>query len=167
MGLRRHQVENLILRGPIFYWRARIPVGFKAAGKNARLSLSLGLSDRKKASVVARRLNALLLQMELVSKARMATKEQLAKIFTLEIQAMHEQIENLDRAAKRHGSLRDPVHRDADRQVGLAYRLLESYGSLEELNFDPGSETHEALLDAGATEADIPFIANDISRGMR
>ncbi|GGA82685.1 hypothetical protein GCM10011385_41160 [Nitratireductor aestuarii] len=109
--------------------------------------------------MVARRLNALLLQMELVSKARMATKEQLAKIFTLEIQAMHEQIENLDRAAKRHGSLRDPVHRDADRQVGLAYRLLESYGSLEELNFDPGSETHEALLDAGATDADIPFIA--------
>jgi hypothetical protein len=58
MGLRRHQIENLILRGPIFYWRARIPVGFNAAGRNARLSLSLRLSDRKKASVVARRLNA-------------------------------------------------------------------------------------------------------------
>ena len=60
MGLRRHQVENLVLRGPIFYWRARIPVGFAAGGRNARLSLSLRLSDRKKASVVARRLNAML-----------------------------------------------------------------------------------------------------------
>ena len=28
MGLRRHKVENLVLRGPVFYWRARIPVGF-------------------------------------------------------------------------------------------------------------------------------------------
>ena len=62
MALRRHQVENLVLRGPVFYWRARIPAGFDAAGRNARLSLSLRLSDRKKASVVARSLNALLLQ---------------------------------------------------------------------------------------------------------
>ena len=73
MGLRRRQIENLILRGPIFYWRARIPVGFRAAGRNARLSLSLRLSDRKKASVGARRLNAMLLQMELVPTVRMAT----------------------------------------------------------------------------------------------
>jgi hypothetical protein len=47
MGLRRHQVENLVLRGPIFYWRARVPVGFKGTGTNARLSLSLRLSDSK------------------------------------------------------------------------------------------------------------------------
>lgn len=43
MGLRRRQVENLVLRGPIFYWRARIPRGLGAAGRNARLSLSLRL----------------------------------------------------------------------------------------------------------------------------
>lgn len=66
MGLRRHQIENLILRGPVFYWRARLPVGFAAATGNGRLSLSLRLSDRKKASVVARRLNALLLKLELM-----------------------------------------------------------------------------------------------------
>jgi hypothetical protein len=160
MGLRRHQVENLILRGPIFYWRARIPVGFKAAGKNARLSLSLRLSDRKKAAVVAQRLNTLLLQMELMPSARMATKEQLTKIFALELEAMRDEIETLDRMAKRHGSLRDPVHRAADRQAGLAYRLLEAYGPAEELSFEKGHEVYEALLDAGATETDIPFIAD-------
>lgn len=159
MGLRRHQVENLVLRGPIFYWRARIPVGFEASGKNARLSLSLRLSDRKKASVVARRLNALLLQMEMMPRARMATQEQLGKIFALEAEAMREEIEALDRAAKRTGTIRDPDQREADRQVGWAYRLLHTYGTGEELSFDEGSEVREALLEAGAEADDIPFIA--------
>ena len=88
MGLRRHQIENLVLRGRVFYWRARIPVRFVSEAGNGRLSLSLRLSDRKKASVVARRLNALLLQLELMPMAKMATKEQLTKIFALEIDAM-------------------------------------------------------------------------------
>ncbi len=159
MGLRRRQVENLVLRGPIFYWRARIPRGLGASGRNARLSLSLRLSDRKKASLVARRLNALLLQVELIPAARMATKEQLKRIFALEIEAMHEEIEALDRAAKHLGSLRDPVHRDADRQVGWAYRLLHAYGITEELSFEEGGEVREALIEAGAAPEDIPFIA--------
>lgn len=159
MGLRRHQVENLIRRGPNFYWRARIPVGFEAAGKNTRLSLSLRLSDRKIASVVARRLNALLVEIELLPGARMATREQLAKIFALEIESMRDEIEKLDRAAKRGGTLRDTAHREADRQVGYAYRLLEAYGPAESLDFEPGSEVHAALLEVGVKEADVPFIA--------
>lgn len=165
MGLRRHQVENLILRGPIFYWRARIPVGFKAAGKNARLSLSLRLSDRKKAAVVAQRLNTLLLQMELMPSARMATKEQLAKIFALELEATREEIEKLDRIAKRTGSHRDPGHREADRHVGWAYRLLEAYGPAADLKFEPGQEPFEALRDAGVTEDDIPAIGETFRGG--
>ena len=115
MGLRRHQVENLVLRGPVFYWRARIPVGFEAAARNARLSLSLRLSDRKKASVVARRLNAMLLQIEMVPRARMATREQLTRIFALEADAMREEIEALDLSAKRRGTLRDPDRRGQPR----------------------------------------------------
>lgn len=158
MGLRRHQVENLVLRGPIFYWRARVPVGFRGTGTNARLSLSLRLSDRKKASLVARRLNAMLLELEMVPKARMATKEQLAKIFALEAEAMRAEIEALDLSAKRTGTLRDPEHREADRQVGWAYRLLHTFGSGENVSFDEGSETREALIEAGAQADDIPFI---------
>lgn len=158
MGLRRHQVENLVLRGPIFYWRARIPVGFSASGKNARLSLSLRLSDRKKASAVARRLNAMLLELELVPNTRMATREQLAKIFALEAEAMRSEIEALDRAARRTGTLRDPEQRAADRQVGLAYRLLHAYGMGETLSFEEASDVREALQEAGAEPDDIPFI---------
>lgn len=160
MGLRRHQIENLVLRGRVFYWRARIPVRFVSAAGNGRLSLSLRLSDRKKASVVARRLNALLLQLELMPMARMATKDQLTKIFALEIDAMRDEIEALDRSAKRRGTLRDPEHREADRQVGWAYRLLHAYGTARELSFEDGGEVHAALLEAGAEPDDIPFIAS-------
>lgn len=42
----------------------------------------------------------------------MVNKEQLAKIFALEIEAMQADIEALDRNAKRTGTLRDPVHLD-------------------------------------------------------
>lgn len=114
MAARRHQVENLVLRGTVFYWRPRIPVGFAAVGNSARLSLSLRLSDRKKASLMARRLNALLHEIEVRPAARMSTKEQLSKIFALEIEAMHDEIEGLDRAAKHVGTSRDPLHREAD-----------------------------------------------------
>lgn len=149
MGLRRHEVENLVLGGPIFYWRARIPVGFEASGRNARLSLSHRLSDRKKASVVARRLNALLLQMEMMPRARMATKEQLGKTFALEAEAIREEIEALDRAAKRTGTIRDPDQCEADRQVGCAYRLLHTY------------DTGEAEpVEEAAAEAPLPIVVS-------
>lgn len=159
MGLRRNQIENLILRGPVFYWRARIPVSFRASGKNARLSLSLRLSNRKKASVVARQLNALLLQMEILPEARMATREQLARIFALEIEMMRAEIEALDRSAKRRGTLRSAKHREADRHVGWAYRLLQSFGAAEKLSFEEGDDGYEALIEAGVSVDDIPYIA--------
>ncbi|WP_200952394.1 integrase [Mesorhizobium sp. Root552] len=108
---------------------------------------------------MARRLNAMLLQMQMVPKARMATKEQLTKIFALEAEAMREEIDALDRAAKRSGTLRDPSQHEADRQVGWAYRLLNAYGAKDELSFEDGGEAREALLDAGAEADDIPFIA--------
>jgi hypothetical protein len=111
MGLRRHQIENLVLRGRVFYWRARVPVGFAAPIGNGRLSLSLRLSDRKKASVVARRLNALLLQLELMPMARMATKEKLAKIFALEIDPIRDEIEARTTAQKSYQHAIDKQYR--------------------------------------------------------
>ncbi|WP_330166400.1 DUF6538 domain-containing protein [Rhizobium sp. C4] len=53
----RHEVENLIRRGNIFYWRPRIPSCFLSCQSGSRLSRSLQLSDHKKAQVIARRLN--------------------------------------------------------------------------------------------------------------
>ncbi|MDQ2705868.1 MAG: hypothetical protein M3Y43_11930 [Pseudomonadota bacterium] len=65
----------------------------------------------------------------------------------------------LDRSAKRNGSLLYPIHREADRQVGWAYRLLHAYGATVELSFEEESEAREALLEAGAEVDNIPFVA--------
>ena len=35
----RHEVENLIRRGNIFYWRPRVPRTFRRCAADARLSL--------------------------------------------------------------------------------------------------------------------------------
>jgi hypothetical protein len=45
----RHEVENLVRRGNIFYWRPRIPSCFATCPAGSRLSLSLQISDRGKA----------------------------------------------------------------------------------------------------------------------
>lgn len=45
----RHEIQNLVRRGNVFYWRPRIPRSFnRAAG--GHLSLSLRQSDHMKAS---------------------------------------------------------------------------------------------------------------------
>jgi hypothetical protein len=41
----RHEVENLIRRGNIFYWRPRVPAALINCGPGSRLSLSLHCSD--------------------------------------------------------------------------------------------------------------------------
>ncbi len=53
----RHEVENLIRRGNIFHWRARVPVRFKASHPKDRLTFSLQISDHGVAKLVARHLN--------------------------------------------------------------------------------------------------------------
>jgi len=60
----RHEVENLVRRGNIFYWRPRIPSCFLSCRSGSRLSLSLQLSDHKKAQVIARRLNLCLVELK-------------------------------------------------------------------------------------------------------
>ncbi len=103
--------------------------------------------------MLARRLNALLLQLELMPIARMATKEKLAKIFAIEIDAVCDEIEALDRSAKRRGTLRDPERREADRQVGWAYRLLHAYGTAEELSFDLAAPSRARPVHSGRSPA--------------
>ncbi|MQB33805.1 integrase [Rhizobium rhizogenes] len=48
----RHDVENLIRRGNIFYWRARVPTSFARCQPGSRLSLSLHCSDHKKTQAI-------------------------------------------------------------------------------------------------------------------
>ncbi len=77
----RHEVENLIRRGNIFYWRPRVPGCFAACPPGSHLSSSLQMSDHKKAKVMARQLNLRLAEMKLKSKDIMSTKEQLQRLF--------------------------------------------------------------------------------------
>ncbi|MDR9808447.1 hypothetical protein RJJ11_29590, partial [Rhizobium hidalgonense] len=70
----RHDVENLIRRGNIFYWRARVPTSFARCGPGSRLSLSLHCSDHKKAQVIGRKLNTLMAELRMKSKEPMSFK---------------------------------------------------------------------------------------------
>ncbi|WP_328588158.1 DUF6538 domain-containing protein [Ciceribacter selenitireducens] len=53
----RHEVENLIRRGNIFYWRARVPASLIHCRPGSRLSLSLHCSHYRKAQIIGRKLN--------------------------------------------------------------------------------------------------------------
>jgi hypothetical protein len=64
----RHDVENLIRRGNIFYWRARVPASFAGCRPGSRLSLSLHCSDHKKAQAIGRKLNMLMAELKMNSK---------------------------------------------------------------------------------------------------
>ncbi|MDH4441552.1 MAG: hypothetical protein QE284_14335 [Rhizobium sp.] len=52
----RHEVENLIRRGNIFYWRPRIPAAFIHCSPGSRLSLTLHCSNHEKAQMIGRQL---------------------------------------------------------------------------------------------------------------
>ena len=144
------------------------PVGFEAAGKNTRLSLSLGLSDRKKASVVARRLNAhaLLLEIELLPRARMAAREQLAKISRSKARPYAPR--STTSIAAPSGLGRCEIPNNGTQIVTSDMHIVCSKPTV--LNFEPGSEVREALIEAGASEDDIPAIAETFrseSEGVR
>ncbi len=100
----RHEVENLIRRGNIFYWRPRIPAHFTACPSGSRLSLSLQVSDHRKAQMVARRLNTRLAEMRFVERERMSTREQLQKLFIQVRDEMLDHLEDVSVAAKRNAA---------------------------------------------------------------
>ncbi|WEJ10752.1 hypothetical protein N0Q90_06205 [Sinorhizobium sp. M103] len=75
----RHDVENLIRRGNIFYWRARVPMSFARCRPGSRLSLNLHCSDHKKAQAIGRKLNMLMAELKLKQKEPMS-KEQFQKL---------------------------------------------------------------------------------------
>ncbi|PKA41009.1 integrase [Rhizobium sullae] len=77
----RHDVENLIRRGNILYWRARVPTSFVRCRPGGRLSLSLHCSDHKKAQMIGRKLNLRLAELKTDPKEVMSTKDQLRKLF--------------------------------------------------------------------------------------
>lgn len=101
-----------------FYWRARVPVRFSRMPREARLSFSLRLSDHRKATYIAQRLNTLLADLTVRPTAAMTTKDQLEQIFRAEIERMNAYLEDIAFAARRAGSTEDVREMEADLEVG-------------------------------------------------
>jgi hypothetical protein len=145
----RHEVENLIRRGNIFYWRPRIPSCFAACTPGSRLSLSLQMSDHKKAKVMARQLNLRLAEMKLKSKDIMSTKEQLQRLFKHALDDMLEKLDDVSTMAKRNGRAGDVVEMELDLEVGWALQLLAKFGTRTDLTLEGNCTGLAYLLISG------------------
>ncbi|MFD1745896.1 DUF6538 domain-containing protein [Rhizobium helianthi] len=97
----RHEVENLIRRGNIFYWRPRVPAALINCGPGSRLSLSLRCSDHRRAEIIGRKLNTRLAELKLNSK-EMIPKQQLQKLFE------HERDKEVERHQHDQGAMASP-----------------------------------------------------------
>ncbi|WP_323131700.1 DUF6538 domain-containing protein [Agrobacterium tumefaciens] len=75
-----HEVENLIRRGNIFYWRPRVPAVLVDCRPGSRLSLSLRCSDHKKAQIIGWKLKTRLAELKMNLNEPMS-KQQLQKLF--------------------------------------------------------------------------------------
>ncbi|WP_184117324.1 DUF6538 domain-containing protein [Aminobacter sp. DSM 101952] len=154
---RRHEIQNLVRRGNMFHWRPRIPRQFSEIAER-HLSLSLHLSDHRKAQYMARRLNTLLHELKLTPGAAVTTKDQLESLFRAEAVRMSEHLDNLSFAARRVGT-DAALSAKADIEIGWAYRLIELFGTMRKLSFEPGCPGRSALERASIPEPSIATIA--------
>lgn len=107
---------------------------------------------------MARRLNTLLHELKLTSGATVTTKDQLESLFRTEADRMNEHLDNLQFAARRVGS-DAALSARADIEIGWAYRLIELFGTMRKLSFEPGCPGRSALERAGIPEPSIATIA--------
>ncbi|WP_348640012.1 DUF6538 domain-containing protein, partial [Rhizobium sp. FKL33] len=144
----RHEVENLIRRGNIFYWRPRVPAVFVHCQPGSRLSLSLHCSDHRKAQVIGRKLNTRLAELKLHSKEEMS-KQQLQKLFEHERDKELERLDDINMMARRNGRGGDVVEMELDLEAGWACQLVAKFGSRVELSLESGCAGLTYLLNNG------------------
>lgn len=156
----RHDVENLIRRGNIFYWRARVPMSFVRCRPGSRLSLSLHCSDHKKAQAIGRKLNMLMAELKLKQKEPMS-KEQLQKLCEHERDVMLLHLEDVALAARRYGRPADIEELEIDLENGWAYRLLAMFGIRQHLTLKEGCSGHRYLAANGVPASHIPAIKSN------
>ena len=118
----RHEVENLIRRGNIFYWRPRIPAAFVHCPSGSRLSLSLHCSDHRKAQIIGRKLNTRLAEMKVNSKETMSSKRQLQMLFEHVRDEETERLDDISTMAKRNGRGGDVVEMELDLEAGCSWQ---------------------------------------------
>ena len=105
----RHEVENLIRRGSIFYWRPRIPAAFIHCRPGSGLSLSLHCSDHKEAQILGRKLNTHLAELKIDSKEAMASKQQPQILFEHVRDEEADRLDDISTTARRNGRGGDVV----------------------------------------------------------
>ncbi len=153
----RHEVENLIRRGNIFYWRPRVPAAFTVCQPGSRLSLSLHCSDHRKAQVIGRKLNTRLAELKLHSKEAMS-KQQLQKLFEHERDKELERLDDINMMARRNGRGGDVVEMELDLEAGWACQLVAKFGSRVELTLESGCAGLTYLLNNGVPASHIDAI---------
>lgn len=153
----RHEVENLIRRGNIFYWRPRVPAAFTQCQPGSRLSLSLHCSDHKKAQIIGRKLNTRLAELKTHSKEAMS-KQQLQKLFEHERDKELERLDDINMMARRNGRGGDVVEMELDLEAGWACQLVAKFGSRVELTLESGCAGLAYLLNNGVPASHIDAI---------
>lgn len=153
----RHEVENLIRRGNIFYWRPRVPAAFTQCQPGSRLSLSLHCSDHRKAQVIGRKLNTRLAELKLHSKEAMS-KQQLQKLFEHERDKELERLDDINMMARRNGRGGEVLEMELDLEAGWACQLVAKFGSRVELTLESGCAGLTYLLNNGVPESHIDAI---------
>ncbi|RDL52786.1 hypothetical protein BLJAPNOD_03950 [Ensifer sp. M14] len=154
----RHEVENLIRRGNIFYWRPRIPAFFVHCRPGSRLSLSLHCSDHRKAQIIGRKLNMRLAELRMNSKEAMSTKKQLQILFEHVRDAEIERLDDISTMAKRNGRGGDVVEMELDLEVGWACQLLSKFGTRSDLSLGGDCPGLTHLLKNGVPASHVDAI---------
>ncbi len=162
----RHDVENLIRRGNIFYWRARVPLSFIRCTPGSRLSLSLQVSDHKKAQMIARQLNMRLAEMKLKPKEIMADRDQLQKFFEHTRDAMLRDLDDISLLAKRKGRAGDVREMELDLEAGWAYSLLAKFGAAKDLTLAGDCSGLSYLLRSGVPISHVEAIRANHIEGL-
>ncbi|MBY5883402.1 integrase [Rhizobium leguminosarum] len=150
----RHDIENLIRRGNIFYWRARVPSSFARCQPGSRLSLSLHCSDHKKAQAIGRKLNTLMAELKMKSKEPMS-KAQLQKLCEYERDVMLLHLEDVSIVARRYGRPADIEELELDLENGWAYKLLAMFGIRHKLTLEEGCAGFTCLRQNGVPASHI------------
>ncbi len=154
----RHEVENLIRRGNIFYWRARVPAVFIHCRPGSRLSLSLHCSDHRKAQIIGRKLNTRLAELKMNSKDAMTNKQQLQILFEHERDKELERLDDINTMAKRNGRGGDVVEMELDLEAGWAYQLLAKFGTRSDLSLEGNCPGLTYLLKNGVPASHVDAI---------
>lgn len=156
---RRHDVQNLLRRGNICYWRPRLPSSLPQSGLNQKLSFSLRQSDHHRARFMARRLNTMLAEMRFRRDLGTSRQDALKALFKAEIDRMCEMMDDLVTASKATGTSHKSYHLEADLMNGWAFRLLEVFGTATDLSFDVDCPGRRHLLQHNVPVDFIPVIA--------